>query len=129
MVNMPDERAQFRILYRDFLSRMVDLELISAGGDAQGLIARFGSLLAALSFILAYLMVPRYSSSGWPDAKLAIFARSDEEFLISATITLAGLCAVMAWNTVFPDRRDSLVLGLLPVPARTMTNHPGACRA
>jgi len=117
---MQDERRQFRILYRDFLSRMVDLELISAGGDAQALIAPFGSMLGALSFILAYLMVPRYSSSGWPAAKLAVFARSDEEFLISATITLAGLCAVMAWNTVFPDRRDSLVLGLLPVHARTM---------
>ena len=41
---MPDERKQLRILYRDFLSRIVDLELIAAGGDAQGLIVRFGSL-------------------------------------------------------------------------------------
>ncbi len=118
--NRPDERKQFRILYRDFLTRMVDLELVTAGADAHGLIVRFGSLLAALSFVLAYMMVPRYATSGWPHGRLVIFARSDEEFLISATITVAGLCAVTAWNTVFPDRRDSLILGLIPVLTRTM---------
>src|SRR5580658_177238 len=116
----PDERKQFRILYRDFLSRIVDLELIAAGGDARTLIVRFGSLLAAFSFILAYAMVPRYATSGWPHDRLVVFARSDEEFLISTTITVAGLCAVMAWNTIFPDRRDSLILGLIPVRTRTM---------
>ena len=117
---MLDERRQFRILNRDFLSRMVDLDLIAAGGDPRALITRFGAMLAALSFCLTYLMVTRYIMSGIPHAKLAVLARSDEEFLISATITIAGLCAVMAWNTVFPDRRDSLILGLIPVRARTM---------
>src|ERR1700691_881279 len=117
---MPDERKQFRILYRDFLSRIVDLELIAAGGDAQGLIVRFGSLLAALSFVVAYLMVPRYFTTAHSHKQLARFAWNDEDFLISATITVAGLCAVMAWNTVFPDRRDSLILGLIPVRLRTM---------
>lgn len=117
---MPDERKQFRILYRDFLSRMVDLELIAAGGDARGLIVRFGSTMGALSFVLAYLMLPRYATSSWPHEKLARFAWSDEEFLVSATIALAGLCAVMAWGTVYPDRRDSLILGLIPVRTRTM---------
>jgi pimeloyl-ACP methyl ester carboxylesterase len=117
---MIDERKQFRILYRDFLSRMVDLELIAAGGDAKGLIVRFGSLLAALSFVIAYLMVPRYLTTTHSHKQLARFAWNDEDFLISATITVAGLCAVMAWNTVFPDRRDSLILGLIPVRMRTM---------
>jgi pimeloyl-ACP methyl ester carboxylesterase len=117
---MLDERRQFRILNRDFLSRMVDLDLIAAGGDPRALITRFGAMLAALSFCLTYLMVMRYFTSDIPRAKLAILARGDEEFLISATITIAGLCAVMAWNTVFPDRRDSLVLGLIPIRPRTM---------
>ncbi len=117
---MPDERQQFRILYRDFLSRMVDVELIAVGGDARSLVARFGAILISLSFIIAYLMVPRYGMSGHAQARLARLAWDDEEFLISATITLAGLCMVLAWNTVFPDRRDSLILGLIPVRMRAM---------
>src|SRR5665213_3401084 len=117
---MPDENKQFRILYREFLSRMIDPELLSPTGDAQGLIVRLGSLLAAFSFVLAYLMVPRYATTAHSHKQLARFAWNDEEFLISVTITVAGLCAVMAWNTVFPDRRDSLILGLIPVRMRTM---------
>ena len=120
-MNIPDERRQFRILYRDFLSRMVDLELISVGGDTRDMIVRFGSMMAALSFMIAYLMVPRYlTTTSISHEKLVQFAWGDEEFLISLTITVAGLCAVMAWNTVFPDRRDSLILGLIPVRLRTM---------
>jgi len=117
---MPDERQQFRILYRDFLSRVVDLELIATGGDVRALAVRFGSMLGAFSFILAYLIVPRYGTSGHSHGQLSRLAWNDEEFLISATIAVAGLCAVMAWSTVFPDRRDVLILGLIPVHIRTM---------
>lgn len=115
-----DERRQFRILYRSFLSRVVDPELMAAGGDAHGLIVKAGSMLAALSFVLAYLIVLPYATSQSSHAELSCRAWSDEEFLISTTITVAGLFAVMAWNTVFPDRRDSLILGLIPVRTHTM---------
>jgi len=117
---MQDERHQFRILYRDFLSRLVDLELIAAVGDVRGLIVRFGSMLAALSFVLAYMILPRYATSIWSHDRLVVSARGDEEFLISTTIVVAGLCSVMTWNAVFPDRLDGLILGLIPVRARTM---------
>jgi len=65
---MLDERRQFRILNRDFLSRMVDLDLISAGGDPRALISRFGAMLAALSLCITYLMVTRYFTSSRPIA-------------------------------------------------------------
>ena len=35
-------------------------------------------------------------------------------------MAIAGLFSVLAWNTVLPDRRDCLVLGLLPVRLRTV---------
>lgn len=117
--NIKDDR-QFRILHRDFLSRMVDLELVSAGGDTREIVTRFGALLGALSVVFAYLMVPRYLTSGMAHDKLVRFSWGDEEFLLSATIALCGLCAVLTWNNVFPDKRDSLVLGLLPVRMKTM---------
>lgn len=109
------ENRQFRILHRDFLSRMIDIELISAGGSARDLLIRFAAMLLALGFLISYLMVPRYVLSDLPHARLARFAWGDEEFLISLTIALVSLCAVMTWSNVFPDRRDSLILGLLPI--------------
>jgi pimeloyl-ACP methyl ester carboxylesterase len=117
---MPDERNQFRILFRDFLSRMVDMEILSARGDPQKLLAQFAALLAALSFVVGLMMVQTYASSLLPHAKLVVAAWGDEEFLIGITIAVVGLFSVIAWNTVLPDRRDSFVLGPLPVRLRTI---------
>jgi pimeloyl-ACP methyl ester carboxylesterase len=113
-------RRQFRILYRDFLFRMVDLEILSARGDIQKLLGQFAALLGALSFVLAFVIVPRYATSTLPKQKLQVAAWGDEEFLIGITIAVVGLFAVIAWNAVLPDRRDVAVLGPLPVKLRTI---------
>lgn len=108
-------RRQFRVLYRLFLARMIDLDILSAGGDIRSLVARFVSVLAALSLVLTYLMAGRYFSATVPRASLLYSLWNDTEFLISTSIAVAGLLAVLAWNAVFPDRRDCLILGPLPV--------------
>ena len=43
-----------------------------------------------------------------------------EHFLISTTMLVVGLFAVLSWDAIFPDRRDVLVLAPLPVRARTL---------
>lgn len=117
---MPSERRQFALLHRDFLFRMVDPELLSSHGDVPKLLGQFGALLAAFSFVLAVLIIPKYGTSQLPGPVLSVAAWGDEEFLISTTMAVAGLFAVVAWNAVLPDRRDSFVLGPLPVRIRTV---------
>ncbi len=104
---MPEERRQFRVLYRDFLSRMVDLEILSTGGDVQKLLVQFAAMLAAFSFTYAVASVPRYVQSTLPQDQLLVAAWSEQEFLIATTMAIAGLFGVLAWNTVLPDRRDA----------------------
>src|SRR5216684_7008914 len=43
-----------------------------------------------------------------------------ELFLITTTMLVVGLFAVLSWDSTFPDRRDVLVLAPLPVRARTL---------
>ncbi len=112
--------AQFRILYRDFVTRILDLELLSSRGEFERLLAQFGALLAAFSFTFAIYFVPRYAFSELPYAALSKLAQVDQDLLISTTMAVAGLFTVLAWNTVLPDRRDCLILGLLPVRQRTI---------
>src|SRR6266700_452267 len=107
-------------LYRSFLLRLVDLELLPAHGDIHKLLAQFGGLLCAFSFVLTLYIVPQYSLSNLSPEKLAQAAWGDQEFLIGTTMTVAGLFAVLAWDGVFPDRRDSLILGLLPLRTSTI---------
>jgi len=107
-------------LYRLFLARMIDVEILSTGGDVRDLVARSVSILSALSFVLAYLIVPRYTSTSLPRVRLLFSIWNDQEFLLSGTIAVAGLFSVLAWNAVFPDRRDCFVLTPLPVSTATM---------
>ncbi len=119
----PNPARQFRVLYRDFLSRMIDLEVLSTRGELQALLGQFAAMLAALSFVLTLYLVPRYGTSPLPHARLLTLAWLDEEFLIGTTMAIAGMFSVLAWNAMMPDRRDALVLGPLPVGTGTI------CRA
>jgi pimeloyl-ACP methyl ester carboxylesterase len=113
-------RRPFAVLHRLFLARMIDLEILSARGDVRDLIVHFVSVLAAFSFVMTYLLGGRYFSTTLPRSQLLFAIWNDEEFLVSAGIAVAGLLAVLAWNAVFPDRRDCLVLGPLPVTTPTI---------
>lgn len=116
----PDCPSQFRVLYRDFLGRLIDLDVLSAGGDVLNLLTQFAAMLAAFNFVVAITIVPRYGLSKLAREVLLVNAWQDEEFLIATSMAIAGLFAVLAWNTMMPDRRDAIVLGALPVRAGTI---------
>ena len=109
-------KQQFGVLYREFLFRMVDLELLSshAQGDMSRLFGQFASLLIFLSLLFT---APALGMSG---SRAAAMAASFEHFLIATTMLVVGLFAVLSWDATFPDRRDVLVLAPLPVRARTI---------
>ncbi len=119
------KRLQFRVLYREFLFRIVDLELLSAHaeGDSRTLLGQFASLLIFCSVVLA-LWGGMWAASV-RDGRLPPLARMAnawgvEHFLIATTMLTVGLFAVLSWESTFPDRRDILALGPLPVSARTL---------
>ncbi len=117
---MPDERRQFRVLYRKFLGGLIDADLLAAGGNAGNLLAQFAALLAAFSFVLAIYSVPQYGLSRLPRHVLLVAAWGDQEFFIATTMAISGMFAVLSWNAIFPDRRDALVLGPLALRERTI---------
>ncbi len=109
------EKIQFRILYREFLFRMVDLELLSAHaqGDMSKLLGQFAALLV---FFSVWCSLGALGIGG----NNLIAAWSMEHFLIATTMLAVGLFAVLSWDSTFPDRRDVLVLAPLPLRTRTL---------
>jgi len=115
-------RLQLRVLYRQFLFRIVDLEVLSAHakGDASKLLGQFAALLVFVSFSLS---LPAIFSGPIAPERAAlglVFTMVKQHFLIATTMLVVGLFAVLSWDATFPDRRDVLVLAPLPVRARTM---------
>jgi hypothetical protein len=114
-------KLQFRVLYREFLFRMVDLEVLSAHalGDVNKLLGQFAALLTLVSVGLSAAAFGFADARMSPPARL-VFSMVMEHFLIATTMLVVGLFAVLSWDSTFPDRRDVLVLAPLPVRARTM---------
>jgi succinate dehydrogenase hydrophobic anchor subunit len=101
--------AQFRILYRVFLLRVVDLEMLSTDGDPTRLLGQIAALFAAISFLFS---APLILASGQINE---VDLWTMEHLLIATTMVSAGLFAVLSWDAIFPDKRDVLVLAPLPV--------------
>jgi CubicO group peptidase (beta-lactamase class C family) len=114
-------KVQFRVLYREFLFRMVDVELLSAQaqGDMTKLFGQFAALLLFLSVLFSFPAL-NFGAGNIPPLERLIVAFSAEHFLIATTMLVVGLFAVLSWDSTFPDRRDVLILSPLPVRARTL---------
>lgn len=101
---------QVRILHRQFLLRVVDLESLSIEADIPRFLGQFAGVLIMLSLINAYA-----ASVALPRAPLSI-----EHYLIRTMMLVVGLIAVVSWDSTFPDRRDVMMFAPLPVKPRTI---------
>lgn len=106
--------SSFKILYRVFWLRVIDLEALSPEGDVQKLAGQIVGILAGISIIFA---APLLLMAGPLPPSVAWTA---EHFFLSTTMAVVGVLSVMSWNSVLPDRKDLLVLGPLPVRTRTI---------
>jgi hypothetical protein len=114
-------KLQFHILYREFLLRLVDLEVLSAHaqGDSNKLTGQLGSLLIFFSAVVS-LIAMLLDPGRWPPPTSLLITWGMEHFLIATTMLVVGLFAVLSWDSIFPSRRDVLVLAPLPVRASTL---------
>jgi hypothetical protein len=115
------KKFQFRVLYRQFLFRVIDLELLStsAKGDVSKLLGQFGALLIYVSILIAFAGLVFGDAKMTPAQRLAVTWEM-EHFLIATTMLIVGVFAVLSWDSTFPDRRDVLVIAPLPVRMSTL---------
>ena len=115
-------KRQFGVLYRDFLLRLIDMEILSihARGDASTLIGQFVAFLLLISLLFSIPAVYFGGKLRVPGQVFWVSAWSIEHFLIATTMLLVGLFGVLTWNSTFLEKRDVLILGPLPVRVRTL---------
>lgn len=111
---------QFRVLYRQFLLQVIDLEALSIEADIPRF---FGQFAGVLILITVFQAIECLFAAGNPDESRSAFISfvlQKELSFIAGTMLIAGLITVVSWDSIFPDRRDSLVLEPLPVKVPTI---------
>ncbi len=103
---------ELRVLHHQFLLRVIDLEALSIEADIPAYLGQFAGVLIMLSLCygMGLLWFP-------PPPGLV---RQYEQGRIADLQLVIGLCSVLMWDTAFPDKRDAMVLGPLPVVPRTI---------
>jgi hypothetical protein len=110
---------QIRVLYRQFLLRVIDLEALSIEADIPRFLGQFASVLIFISLMGAWGLLSGEAATATPEGYLN-FSGHGEQALISGMMLVVGLIAVITWDSTFPDRRDVMVLSPLPVAAHTI---------
>lgn len=87
---------QFRVLYRQFLFRVVDLELLSlqAQGDASKLLGQFAALLILIGILFAGTLLT-LDNTRLPRDAFFVSAWPVEYFLIATTMLVAGVLSIL----------------------------------
>jgi CubicO group peptidase (beta-lactamase class C family) len=112
-------KLQFRVLYREFLFRIVDLEVLAPQGDMSKLLGQFAALLLLIGLWVFLPVLLAAVSFSQPEISL-LFTWAWEFYLIATVMLIVGLFAVLSWEAMFLDRRDVLILSPLPIRAFTL---------
>jgi hypothetical protein len=115
-------RTQVDALARAFCARFFESEITAGADDMK---RTFFWLLAAVS--MPGIMIPVLMSfdwevlalmHGWEGVRVA--SMNEKAFYLGVSMLSAGGLTAIAWTSVLPDRRDTLILGALPVEPRVV---------
>ena len=100
---------QFRLLYRQFLLRVIDLESLSIEADIPRVLGQFAAVLITISVFQTFVFVV-VTGGGSDLPSLLRMGLHTVQSLLAGTMLIAGLTAVATWDNIFPDLRDTMVL-------------------
>lgn len=109
---------QFRVLYRQFLLQVVDLEALSIEADIPRFLGQFAGVLILITVFQTLGILVVTNQPHVPRWVVERIVLQKEQSFIAGTMLIVGLIAVVSWDGIFPDRRDAMVLGPLPVRPR-----------
>ncbi|MDQ3489083.1 MAG: hypothetical protein M3468_15310 [Acidobacteriota bacterium] len=115
---MTSETAQTRLLARTFFARLFESELIPPGIGHVRVVTSIIAFFAAPSLVLPLLLMKKYVWLWTPDLVRSAMAQ-DRTMAILLSMTATAFISLVIWENIFPDRRDSRILGVLPLRVRS----------
>jgi hypothetical protein len=110
----------FRVLFRQFLLRVIDLEALSIQADIPRFLGQFAALLLFFSMMSVFASLFVLIGPPRTPQQVQMLTWATEQQFLAQTMLVIGLTGVLIWDATFPDRRDVLVLLPLPMSTRTV---------
>ena len=115
---MISERTQLARLYKMFFGRLFESDMMPPGLPQVQLIVWVCAFLAAPSMLWPILKGKGYV---WlRPAEIGGALASDRTTQLLFSLLATGLITLVIWEGIFPDKRDSRILGVLPVRLRSL---------
>ena len=115
---MTSETAQTRLLARTFFARLFESELIPPGIGHARVVISLVAFFAAPSLVLPLLLMKKYVWLWTPELLRTAMAQ-DRTMALLLSMTATAFVSLVIWENIFPDRRDSRILGVLPLRNRS----------
>jgi hypothetical protein len=104
----------FALLAHHFFGRFFDNEIVSQQGDMRTNVVQVLGFLAVPGMFAAFSMLPvglRYDRPFAGNWQLVI----DDYFFVLYSMVVMGFVMVFEWDSLFPDRKDYIILTPLPL--------------
>lgn len=117
--HLPDP---FRALTGAFFARFFESEITTGYDDLKSSFFWLLAALAAPGLFIPWLMVFDWHMIGIFKGPIALRESSQAEkvFYLGFAMVASGFLTTIVWSSLLPDRRDTLILGGLPVAPRTV---------
>jgi hypothetical protein len=121
MITQAPEKRQRTLLIAHFLRSFFNSELVPRQAEARITLIQILALVATPGFVIMCVLLRKYARMAPLPASVAHLASLNEKclFLYYSMVVIAFV-AVLEWESLFPDRRDYLILSPLPVRIRTL---------
>ena len=115
-------KSPFQLLLKLFQDRFLENDAVSPGGGFQTNLHQLLGILIAISLMVAYLALPQFLALSVPvtTPQIEWGLRGLRLFFAAYSFGLAGFTALFYWDTLFPDRRDFLILAPFPIRLREL---------
>jgi hypothetical protein len=111
---------QIPLLARHFFWRFFDNDLVSPESDAHEAASLAIAFLATPGILRSAILFLRYGSPWLPPPERLVMALGDKLQLISWSMTVMALAAIVVWDALVLDARDYAILGPLPIARHTL---------
>jgi len=108
---------QINALARAFFGRFFESEITTGTDDLKGAFFWLLATLAVPGVFIPWMMSFEWGMLALMEGREAvrIASRAEKTFYLGYSMVASGVLTTIAWGSLLPDRRDTLILGSLPV--------------